>query len=199
MHDARFSHLHFPPCWAQWDELNFYLVQFCSKVVEIWILRTIWPKHYFSNQWMKNTDELKICFIWFSWTVWRGKFFAQKIWKENITKYLYVIFTIFLAHDHLQEHFCTFEQSFGKALTKVESSVVIKQAKNVRFCAISKHSASGSFLPLSKRYLKTAPLPTSKMELAVTIIDGSPIYSKSPVLTRRLQDLSSITHIIVIL
>ena len=35
------------------------------------------------------------------------------------------------------------------------------------------------------------PLPTSKMELAVTIINGSPIYAKSPVLARRLQDLSS--------
>ena len=35
------------------------------------------------------------------------------------------------------------------------------------------------------------PLPTSKMELAVTIINGSPIYAKSPVLTRGLPDLSS--------
>ena len=43
------------------------------------------------------------------------------------------------------------------------------------------------------------PLPASKMELAVTIIDGSPIYPKSPVLARRLPHLSSITHIIVIL
>ena len=43
------------------------------------------------------------------------------------------------------------------------------------------------------------PLPTSKMEFAVTIINGSPIYAKSPVLTRRLLHLSSITHIIVIL
>ena len=42
------------------------------------------------------------------------------------------------------------------------------------------------------------PLPTSKMALAVTI-NGSPIYAKSPVLARRLPDLSSITLIIVIL
>ena len=42
-------------------------------------------------------------------------------------------------------------------------------------------------------------LPTSKMELAVTIINGSPIYAKSPILVRRLPHLSSITHIIVIL
>ena len=40
---------------------------------------------------------------------------------------------------------------------------------------------------------------SSKMELAVAIINGSPIYAKSPVLARRLPDLSSITHIIVIL
>ena len=43
------------------------------------------------------------------------------------------------------------------------------------------------------------PLPTSKMVLAVTIINGSPIYAKSPLLARRLPDLSSITHTIVIL
>ena len=35
------------------------------------------------------------------------------------------------------------------------------------------------------------PLPASKMELAVLIINGSPIYAKSPVLSRRLPDLSS--------
>ena len=34
------------------------------------------------------------------------------------------------------------------------------------------------------------PLPISKMKLAVTI-NGSPIYAKFPVLTRRLPDLSS--------
>ena len=48
-------------------------------------------------------------------------------------------------------------------------------------------------------------LPTSRMELAVTIINGSPIYAKSLVMDRTLPDLSSIfflssiTHIIVIL
>ena len=46
--------------------------------------------------------------------------------------------------------------------------------------------------------IETGPLQTSKMELAVTIINGSPIYLKSPVLARRLLPLSSITHIIVI-
>ena len=39
----------------------------------------------------------------------------------------------------------------------------------------------------------------SKIELAVTKINDALIYSKSPVLTRRLLLLSSITHIIVIL
>ena len=43
------------------------------------------------------------------------------------------------------------------------------------------------------------PLPPSKMELAVTIINGSLIHAKSPLLTSRFQHLSSITHIIVIL
>ena len=45
------------------------------------------------------------------------------------------------------------------------------------------------------------PLPTSKMELeelAVTIIKASRIYAKSPVLARRLPDLSSITHIVIL-
>ena len=40
--------------------------------------------------------------------------------------------------------------------------------------------------------------PIFKMGLAVTIINGSPIYAKSLVLARRLPDLSYITHIIVI-
>ena len=39
--------------------------------------------------------------------------------------------------------------------------------------------------------IDSGPLPISKMELAVTIINGSPIYAKSPVLARRLPDLSS--------
>ena len=43
------------------------------------------------------------------------------------------------------------------------------------------------------------PLPTSKMDLDVTAINGSPIYAKSPVLVRRLPHLSCLTHIIVIL
>ena len=43
------------------------------------------------------------------------------------------------------------------------------------------------------------PLPTSKIKLAVTIINGSPIYAKSPALARKLSDISYITHIIVIL
>ena len=43
------------------------------------------------------------------------------------------------------------------------------------------------------------PLLTSKMEPAVTVINGYPLHVKSPVLARRLPDLSSITHIIVIL
>ena len=35
------------------------------------------------------------------------------------------------------------------------------------------------------------PLPTYKMELAVATINGSPIYAKSPILVRRLRNLSS--------
>ena len=43
------------------------------------------------------------------------------------------------------------------------------------------------------------PLLTSILKLAVTIINGSPIYPKPPVLARRPGVLSSITHLIVIL
>ena len=43
------------------------------------------------------------------------------------------------------------------------------------------------------------PLPTSKMDLAVIIINDFPTYVKCPVLARTLPHLSSITHIIVIL
>ena len=38
----------------------------------------------------------------------------------------------------------------------------------------------------------SGPLSTTKMELAVTIINGSPIHAKFPILVRRLLDLSSI-------
>ena len=37
-------------------------------------------------------------------------------------------------------------------------------------------------------------LPESMMELAVAIINGSPIHPKSPVLARRPQHLSSLPH-----
>ena len=43
------------------------------------------------------------------------------------------------------------------------------------------------------------PLSTSKMDLSVTITNGSPIYAKFPALPRSVPHLSSITHIIVIL
>ena len=43
------------------------------------------------------------------------------------------------------------------------------------------------------------PLPASKMDLAVTIINDYPTYAKSPVLARAIPHLLSITHIIVIL
>ena len=46
----------------------------------------------FQTKWTKNTDDLKLDFVWFSSTVWRGQFalkvFAQNVWKENLTKYL---------------------------------------------------------------------------------------------------------------
>ena len=41
--------------------------------------------------------------------------------------------------------------------------------------------------------------PIFKMEFAITIINGSPIYAKSLVLAKRLPDLSFNTHTIVIL
>ena len=41
-------------------------------------------------------------------------------------------------------------------------------------------------------------LPTSMIELAVTIINGSPIYAKSLVLARRISDFSSIIVNIIV-
>ena len=43
------------------------------------------------------------------------------------------------------------------------------------------------------------PLATSKMELAVTIINGSPRYAKSPVLARRLPHLLSVPTLLLAL
>ena len=43
------------------------------------------------------------------------------------------------------------------------------------------------------------PRSTSKMEVALKIINGSPINAKSLVLAKRVPDLSSVTEIIVIL
>ena len=40
-------------------------------------------------------------------------------------------------------------------------------------------------------------LPISRMELAVTIINGSPIYAKSLVMDSKLPDLSSIFYFII--
>ena len=42
-------------------------------------------------------------------------------------------------------------------------------------------------------------LPTSKMELAVTILTGSPKHDSTTVLERRPPHFSPITHIIVIM
>ena len=57
---------------------------------------------------------------------------------------------------------------------------------------------SNSYLQLIQKMSETdpgpLPLSTSKMELAVTIINGSLIYAKSPVLVRRLRDLSWHPH-----
>ena len=83
----------------------------------------------------KNTDGLKIYLVWFSSTVWRGQFaltlFAQNPWKENITKYSYVIFT------SLQFKIIYMSTSVpwlvGEALVEIESAVA-KQTKKVQFC-----------------------------------------------------------------
>ena len=73
----------------------------------------------FQTKWTKNTDKLKTYLVWFSSTVWRRqfalKFFAQNIWKENITKYL-CYFHKFSVHNHLHEHYCTFKQVVGETL-----------------------------------------------------------------------------------
>ena len=70
-------------------------------------------KTVFQTKWTKNTDKLKIYLVWFSSTVRTGqfalKFFAQRIWKENVAKYLCYLHK-FSVQDHLHEHYCTFEQ-----------------------------------------------------------------------------------------
>ena len=128
----------------------------------------------------------------------RTKVFHTKYLKRKHYKILICYFHKFSVYDNLHEHYCTFELLVGKTLREIEYAV----AKTNKKCAIlflSKYSASSNFLPLSKGYLKTGPLPRSKMKLALTIINDSPIYAKSPVLARRLPSLSSVNHIIVIL
>ena len=65
------------------------------------------------TKWTKNTDKLGIHLVWFSSTVWRGQFalefFAQNIWKENVTKHL-CYFHKFWVEDDLHEHYCAFDQ-----------------------------------------------------------------------------------------
>ena len=124
--------------------------------------------------------------------------FRTKYLKRKHYKIFICYFHKFSVHDNLHKHYCTFEQLVGKTLIEIEYAVA-KTNKKSAVLFLSKHSASGNFLPPSKGYLKTGPLPASKMELALTIINGSPKYAKSPVLARRLPDLSSVNHIIVIL
>ena len=165
--------------------------------LEIWIFRTIWPKTVFQTKWTKNTDKLKIYLVWFSSTVRTGqfalKFFAQRIWKENVTKYLCYLHK-FSVQDHLHEHYCTFEQFcvvsdvvcvalryfffiikreplVGETLIEIESAVARQQKSAILF--LSKHSASDNFLPPSKGYLKTH----FKFSFGINI---KFIYSNSP-------------------
>ena len=83
-----------------------------------------------------------------------------------------------------------YRRAVGWRNTEIEFAVA-KQTKNGQFCFFQ------NILLVAKEYFKTGPLPTSKMELAVTITNGSPTYTKSTLLTRRLPDLSSTTHVIL--
>ena len=99
------------------------------------------------------------------------KVFRTKYLKTKRVKYLHVIFT-----DHLDEHYCTFEQfcvtsgfvylalifSFfvikleslvGKTLIEIESAVA-KQTKKSTILFLSNQSASDNILPPLKGYLK---------------------------------------------
>ena len=71
------------------------------------ILGQYGQKTIFQTKWTKNTDELKIYLVWFSSTKWRGqfalKFFAQNLWKENVTEYL-CYFHKFSVPDYLHEY-----------------------------------------------------------------------------------------------
>ena len=126
-------------------------------------------KTIFQTKWRKNTDVLKIYLAWFSSKMWREQFslqfFAQNIWKLNVTKYLYVIVTSFqfkaiymsttvplssfvLFHALLAWLYFFFiikrEPLVGDALIEIESALA-KQTK----CAIlflPKHSTSDNFL-----------------------------------------------------
>ena len=116
-------------------------------------------KTLFSNEWTKNTEELKIYLAWFSSIVRRVrfaiKFFAQNIWKKKKHNKICIwYYHKFSVQDHLHEHYCTFEHLVGKTLVEIES-VMTKQKKHVRFCFFLKHSASGNILLPSKGYLKT--------------------------------------------
>ena len=64
----------------------------------------------------------------------RSKVFLTKYLKRKHHKIFICYFYKFSVHDHLHEHYYTFEQLFGKTLTKIESAVAIKQTKNVPFC-----------------------------------------------------------------
>ena len=102
--------------------------------------------------------------------MWSGqfalKFFAQNIWKENVTKYL-SYFHKFSVQDNLHEHFCTFEQFcvvsgfacvaliyfffiikrqllVGETMIDIES-VAAKQTKESAILFLSKHTASDIF------------------------------------------------------
>ena len=116
-------------------------------------------------------------------TVFRTKYLKKKHYK------------IFICYFHkFSVHDCTFEQLVSKTLIEIESAVKNKQ-KMCNFVPCQT-LCQRQFFTTIKGIFKNR---SSKMELAVTIINGSPIYAKSPVLARRLPDLSSITHIIVIL
>ena len=86
----------------------------------------LWIKQYlatFEAQFIKklsNTEaELKKSV---TYKKKRVKFFAQNIWKENITKHL-CYFLKFSGQDHLHKHYCTVEQLVGEALIEIESAV----------------------------------------------------------------------------
>ena len=103
MHDARFYPLLFPPCWAQSEELNFYLMQFCSRVVEIRTGNLDFYDNmakilFFNLNGRKIRTNQKFISSDLDWQCGEGNLnqsFLRKIFEKKTLQNIYVIFISF--------------------------------------------------------------------------------------------------------